>query len=987
MPRQEVVFRAATSRGFDLIKCPAAVCGDEVAPPERPWRRRASSEVIRGIRVVSAPCRERSFGTTSSPNRRGASRTADRQPRHREFGWLAAGTHEEPGPRRTQAGPAKGRIWVNHTTWLAPSEKWVRCPPPRARTEAAAVSARAQSACYDTGMTAAGPAGSSTPPRDPGPPRSPGDWLRLGAIALELVLLYLVVDRYQVWSQALSGLLILTLVGFLVHVLLPLRLRLAWFALLSMGAVVLVLGPEHAKWVLGIGLGLIGLCHLPLPARVIAWLALGAGAVLAAMRGGLVEAPWPPVVWPVLGAMFMFRLGMFLHDRAQGAKPRSIWETLGYFFLLPNVLFTLFPVVDYRAFQKSWYAEDQWACAQKGVRWIVRGIVHLIVYRFIYYYGVIAPSEVASLPLLIQYLVTNFGLYLRVSGIFHLAVGILRLFGFALPETHFLYFLSASVNDFWRRANIYWKDFMLKFFYLPLFFRWRKQGEGKALVKATVIVVLITWALHSYQWFWLRGSFPLRWQDAAFWALLGGCMIWNTTAENRSKGARGRRARSWTVQNSIGQAGKILATYTFLCVIWSLWACESWAGWVAMMTLQGDARGVQGLVRPSLVIAPVIAVVALTEGASTRIASVPRSALLTSVGLAALVGLSFPRVYTSFGERTTDVVQSLRIVRLNRLDAASLQRGYYEDLLDVADFNSELARVMSAKPAGWAQLHETVAMRSTGDWRLTELAPDTELPYKGALMKTNSRGMRDREYALEPQEGTYRIAMLGASYVMGSGVENDETFEAVLERELNDELPIEGVRAFELLNFSVGGYSPLQRTATLELAALAFSPDTAIYIAHENEPFRIARYLTSARALGAELPVQLAAIVESAEMPADVGIDAFEVGLEPVVDEALAWAYGRFVELCRGNGVRPVWVFLPTLEMHGVPSEIAWLPEMAREAGFEVIELFGVYGGEDLFSLRIADWDYHPNVRGHQLIAERLFAELAARPELFRRDE
>jgi hypothetical protein len=541
------------------------------------------------------------------------------------------------------------------------------------------------------------------------------------------------------------------------------------------------------------------------------------------------------------------------------------------------------------------------------------------------------------------------------------------------------------VNDFWRRANIYWKDFMLKFFYLPLFFRWRKQGETRALVLSTLVVVGVTWALHSYQWFWLRGRFPIRWQDGAFWTALGVCMIWNTLRENRTKGARGRRARTWTVQNAFGQGWRILVTYCFLAVIWSLWACESWAGWVAMMTLQGDARGVSEFLRPSLVIAPIVLVVLSTEGAATRIASVPRSALVTSIGLVLLVGLSYPEVYTRLGPRLSDVVQSLRVVRLIRLDAACLQRGYFEDLLDVSDFYPELARVLVAEPAGWAQLLETIAMQATDDWRMTELVPGVEVPYKGALLSVNSHGMRDREYALEKPPGTYRIAVMGASYVMGSGVENDETFEALCEERLNAERPLEGIEAFELLNFSVGGYSPLQRMATFELVALDFSPDMAVYVAHENENFRIARQLASARVRGMPIPYpDLQALVDRAGMPADVSIEAYETGLDAVGDEILAWCYRSMVEACRANGVRPVWVLLPTLEMHGVPAELAWLSDMAREAGFEVIELFGVYGKQDLFSLRIADWDYHPNARGHALIAERLYAELTARPELFR---
>ncbi len=113
---------------------------------------------------------------------------------------------------------------------------------------------------------------------------------------------------------------------------------------------------------------------------------------------------------------------------------------------------------------------------------MVRGVIHLLLYRVVYYYLTLAPSEVHGPGDLAQYMVANFLLYLRVSGLFHLIVGMLHLFGFRLPETHHQYFLASSFTDFWRRINIYWKDFMLKVFYYPAYFRLKPLGNTAALV-------------------------------------------------------------------------------------------------------------------------------------------------------------------------------------------------------------------------------------------------------------------------------------------------------------------------------------------------------------------------------------------------------------------------------------------------------------------------------------------------------------------------
>jgi hypothetical protein len=71
---------------------------------------------------------------------------------------------------------------------------------------------------------------------------------------------------------------------------------------------------------------------------------------------------------------------------------------------------------------------------------------------------------------LLRYMTWPFLLYLRVSGQFHIIVGILHLFGFTCRRRT-RYFLASSFTDFWRRINIYWKDFMMKLFYYPRFSR------------------------------------------------------------------------------------------------------------------------------------------------------------------------------------------------------------------------------------------------------------------------------------------------------------------------------------------------------------------------------------------------------------------------------------------------------------------------------------------------------------------------------------
>ena len=41
----------------------------------------------------------------------------------------------------------------------------------------------------------------------------------------------------------------------------------------------------------------------------------------------------------------------------------------------------------------------------------------------------------------------------------------------------------------------------------------------------------MTWFLHSYQWFWLRGSVLFEWQDILFWTVLGVLVVINSLWE------------------------------------------------------------------------------------------------------------------------------------------------------------------------------------------------------------------------------------------------------------------------------------------------------------------------------------------------------------------------------------------------------------------------------------------------------------------------
>ena len=398
-----------------------------------------------------------------------------------------------------------------------------------------------------------------------------GDAGRLSIVGVQLVIILLLARVFHIESPAFyAKVLPLAAGGFVVNHLLPLQYRPAFFAALGMTGIVLVFGAVPAASLIALGLGMIGLCHLPIPFRWRIVVVSVAAAALMVLRAGLAPAPWPGVIWPIFGSIFMFRLAIYLYD-LKHRGPSTPGLTLSYFFLLPNIVFPLFPVIDFHTFRRTYYDKDAFDIYNEGVRWMLRGLTHLVAYRLIYQYVALSPASVESTAQIVQYLVGNFGLYLRVSGQFHVAIGLLHLFGFRLPETHRFFYLASSFSDLWRRINIYWKDFMQKMVYLPVIFKLKRQSETTALVGATVAVVIVTWFLHSYQWFWLLGVWLFSATDIVFWMILGTFLIANTLREQRRGRARQITARAPSAAAGARHALQTAAMFSLMCVLWGFW--------------------------------------------------------------------------------------------------------------------------------------------------------------------------------------------------------------------------------------------------------------------------------------------------------------------------------------------------------------------------------------------------------------------------------
>jgi len=827
------------------------------------------------------------------------------------------------------------------------------------------------------------------------------DWqglLKFLTIAVQLSLLAVIMRMsYLEHSAFYHNVMLLTLYGFVIHYFLPQPYRLPFFVILSLAGIIGVFGLADGAWLIGLSLVLIGICHLPISFWLRVAILLVAGFSLIAMRAGYFQAPWTKALWPILASMFMFRMIIYLYDlKHKKVPPGGRARALAYFFLLPNVAFPLFPVVDYSTFCRTYYDDDQYRIYQRGLQWIFWGVIHLLIYRYINYYWIIDSGKVKDTFTLVQYMASNYLLILRLSGQFHLAVGILHLFGFNLPRIMDRYLLATDFNDYWRRVNAYWKEFVQKVFYYPAYFKMRKFGNAAKLVLATALGFVITWFFHGYQWFWIRGTFLFSAPDVWFWTCLGALVLANSLYEAKHGRKRVLVKRAATLDEIASKTLRAAGIFVVMMVLWSMWISPSLAEWFSLLAA-AEVTGLGVLAALGVIVAAFGAVIlvyekwpALTTTAREKEISFFRFAAPMAGAIVLFYFLVQPEFYFRLGPKASDLIADLRTNRLNARDEALLFKGYYEKLTNVNQFNTQLGDLYAQRPDDWRGLTETAAVRRTNDLLRYELVPSLDGSLKDAPMKTNRWGMRDDDYEPTPLPNTYRIALLGGSVEMGSGVVHEETFEDLLEKRLNREhtgskSPDRGSLSsgkyarYEILNFAVGGYHILHQLFVLENKALAFKPNAVFCVAHTNEEGRqlFKSPMTPGKIDPEVIPYEgLREILHRAGITRPMKTNKASERLEPFHDEIMLWAYSYLVEYCRQRDILPVWILLPASQDDSTRGDK--LVRAAEQAGFNVLNLTDVYASHRAKNayLQLAPWDRHPNARGHRLIAEKLYEAL-----------
>jgi hypothetical protein len=341
-------------------------------------------------------------------------------------------------------------------------------------------------------------------------------------------------------------------------------------------------------------------------------------------------------------------------------------------------------------------------------------------------------------------------------------------------------------------------------------------------------------------------------------------------------------------------------------------------------------------------------------------------------------------------DRARSAMESARSLELNRADREATAGGYYEGLIGHGDspqgLRNDLTAWLTGRPAEWARFHAANVTQPlpNGDFLQFELKPNVNKMLFGHAFTTNAHGMRDHAYTVEKPEGVFRIAVLGSSMDMGWGIGTSDTYVNLLEDWLNAHSATRGLgtgRRFELLNFAVAAYSPLQRLEAYRRKVRGFRPDMVIYSATMLDIRLTEIHLCDLFRGRADLRFDFLekAVADAGVTDEDRRLDADDklVHKERVKEKLQPYYWplydatlGTLAADCRSEGVALLAVIIPRVSKADAPAQraepVARLRGIAAHHAIPLIDLSDTFDAQNPTRFAIASWDDHPNVLGHR---------------------
>jgi hypothetical protein len=778
-------------------------------------------------------------------------------------------------------------------------------------------------------------------------------------------------------GQGFPLLMMITLPAFLIHAFLPLKskpyLLLAIFIATCLGTL---------GWVTGGCILFVSACIVVIAGlKFRLWIRLFLIAIIVAgmivLRNGWFFAPRAIIAVPYIATLFIFRLISYFYHEKHGFGTRSLITRISYFLMLPNLVFLLFPIIDYRTFVESQFQKPAIEIYKKGIIRIGTGIVLLMIHRLLYFYCAMDPMTVNTLTDFLTFALISYLLIIQVVGIFMVSIGWVTLFGYNLPPIFENFFFATGFSNLWRRINHYWRDFIIKVFYFPLFFRLRKKGQVFAMLVAGLIGFFCSWMLHSVQLYWITGHFTFSATDGVYWMTMGICITLDGIYQYKNLGKKKTRG---TIAGIVVSGLRITGMFLFATLLWTIWNSDSISAWTyligaSMNSSAADLIKTTGAILSFIVVSGVL--IHFFRPPTIKTYWYEKKLVPVAFGIFFSLLILFKYVASDLpaGSMYANIEQNIGKAKVNDADREMVDLGYYDQLVDMGGIGRTGTQFRLFGDIEWGEGHG--ATHATGDVMLRMFNPNAHAIHRGIQFDISSLGIRDKEYGPKPDSGVYRWVFLGGSYILGPGVEKENTFEALTEKYLDDSLQKSG-SGVEILNYAMGGWMLTQQVALCKGKAFESSPHAVFYFCHPDEADYTIKNLSRLTSYGIslkEFPFLDSIAAVAGLQQSQSRLEMFH-RLQPFKDAIVHWGYREIVNACRSHNATPVWVFLPTTTDQDTDEKFTKWSSEAKQAGFVTLNLSNVYSGHKADEIQIGEPDTHPNTLGNFLISRNLISEI-----------
>ncbi|MGI9308305.1 MAG: SGNH/GDSL hydrolase family protein [Gammaproteobacteria bacterium] len=251
--------------------------------------------------------------------------------------------------------------------------------------------------------------------------------------------------------------------------------------------------------------------------------------------------------------------------------------------------------------------------------------------------------------------------------------------------------------------------------------------------------------------------------------------------------------------------------------------------------------------------------------------------------------------------------------------------------------------------------------------------PNSEAYLMGTDVVINSDGLRDREYPVARND-KYRIAVLGDSLTFAWGVDKEDAFEEVLEREISKKHPV------EMINFGTGNYNTQQQLNLFKEKGLKYNPDKVVVfyfindaeLTPERSKWNALAWSRGITFFWSRVRGLMSRMGDSSET-----FESFYAGLYEDDQPGFLATRESFLELkeiCAERNIQLQVILLP--ELHNL-VDYPFVEQYKKVSDFlaansiDAIDLTADFQGyENPQELWVAPDDAHPNALAHGMIAE-----------------